>query len=90
MYIILWTLDFRLRTSDYGLWTMTSDFGLRNLDYGLIGLRTLDYGLRTSDYGAVGTPRFVVLLEYRSGHYKYSTDHGSVIIRFSCTSFSVF
>ena len=87
-------MDFSLRTSDFGFWTM--DYGLRTSDYGLwtmtteFRLWTSDYGLRTSDYGAVGTPRFVVLLEYRSGHYKYNTDHGSVIIRFSCTSFSVF
>ena len=57
---------------DFGLWT--TDFGLWTLDY---GLWTTDFGLWTTDFGLrlwitkllVCTPCFVVLLEYRSGHY---------------------
>ena len=71
-------MDFGLRTSDYGLQTLgyrlwTMDFGLRTLDF---GLWTLDIGLWTStmEHQAVGTPCFVVLLEYRSDHYK--SGHG--------------
>ena len=66
----LWTMDFGLRTLDYGLWTM--DFGLQTLNIGLwtsdFRLWTLDFGLWTMEHQAKGTPCFVVLLEYRSGH----------------------
>ena len=56
-------MDLGLQTLDFGLQTL--DFGLRTLDF---GLRALDFGLWTMEHQAKGTPCFVVLLEYRSGH----------------------
>ena len=71
----LWTVDLGLWTSDLGYWTSdfglcTSDFGLWTSDFGLwtsdFGHWTSDYGLRTStmEHQALGTPCYVVLLEY--------------------------
>ena len=57
-----WASIFGLRSSGFGL--RASGFGLR---YSGFGLRSLGFGLR-SLVSRLGTPCFVVLFEYRSGH----------------------
>ena len=68
-------LVFRLRSSGFGLLALV--FRLRAL---VFMLRSSVFGLRSSGFGLqeskikpylLGTPCYVVLLEYRSGHYKY-------------------
>ena len=69
-------MGFGLRSSGFGL--RASGFGLRASGFGLrssdIELRASVFRLRSSGFGLrslvsrIGTPCFVVLIEYRSGH----------------------
>ena len=58
----LWNSEFEFRTLDFGLRTL--NFGLQTLD---LGLQALGFGLWSAQL-PVGTPCFVILLEYQSGH----------------------
>ena len=60
----IWGLGFKIRTSGYEL--RASIFGLRFLGY---RLWSSGFGFR-SLVSRLGTPCFVVLIEYRSGHSK--------------------
>ena len=73
----LWTSDFGIRTLDFGL--RTSGFGLQTLDF---GLWTMDFRLWTGGMQSIvlGTPCFVVLIEYRSGYYSGSAPYDTTTI----------
>ena len=58
----LWASVFGLRASVFALWA--SGFGLWTSG---LGLWALGFGLQSLVWG-LGTPSFVVLIEYRSGH----------------------
>ena len=66
-HFVLYAMNFGLRTLDYGLRNL--DNRLWTLDF---VLWASDFGLRTMEHQAKGTPFFVVLLEYRSGHDTYN------------------
>ena len=78
LYLILWTADFGLHTSDFGLWTTvwtmdigqcfglrTSDYALRTMDFGLL---TMDFGQQTSDFGLRSMDNRLLITVYGLRH----------------------